>query len=340
MGYWGFGKLERGKQLRVCAPGYFYWSKPSHTREVPSSRIFVTFLLRTEQRISLFRLFSVTNIPCAKCIVLYTYFLIPSSHLIGQDFDSNLESVKLDIISTIVSISLYAWILRWLAAQTGTPPTLQICIACHFSQAIPFRLLFSYYIQCLSVNQKVRRLYGEKCPVSLSLCSQSISHITAIYRISLNRIRSSIYSLTADEKEHQARKQLLLSPSSLQHLLAIITKRGNHAYYNWLARRRHGRKDLIVKLNEPLWYYDWARKYRQVIYHKTVIKILIRIGRFILIANTCTAFIASEVFSVLNIRSPTSHPVRNASMDVLVEPVQRTIPAIMVIWKSGLHQLW
>lgn len=167
--------------------------------------------------------------------------------------------------------------------------------------------------------------------MSLSLCSQSISHITSIYRISLNRIGSSIYSLTADEKEHQTRKQLLLSPSSLQYLLAIITKIGNHAYYNWLASTRHGRKDLIIKLIEPLWYYDWARKYRQVIYHKTVIKILIRIGRFILIANTCAAFIGSEVFSVLNIRNPTSHPVRNASMDVLVEPAQRTIPAIMVI---------
>lgn len=225
---------------------------------------------------------------------------------------------------------MYAWILRWVAAQVGTPPTLQICIACHFSQeiylsaSILHSLLSSLFLLSpVSLRlSKVCQLYGEKGPVRSSLCSQSISHITAIYRISLNRMGSSIHSLTTDEKEHQARKQLILSPS-LQYLLAIITKRGNRPYYNWLARRRHGRKDPIIELNEPLWYCDWARKRRQVIYHKSVINILIRIGRFMLIANTCAAFIGSEVFSVLNIRSPTSHPVRKASMDVLVESAQK-----------------
>lgn len=140
---------------------------------------------------------------------------------------------------------MYAWILRWVAAQVGTPPTLQICIACHFSQeiylstSILHSLLSSLFLLSpVSLRlSKVCQLYGEKGPVRSSLCSQSISHITAIYRISLNRMGSSIHSLTTDEKEHQARKQLILSPS-LQYLLAIITKRGNRPYYNWLARRR------------------------------------------------------------------------------------------------------
>lgn len=48
LGYCGFEKLERGKQLKVCAPGYFYCANRVTPVIVPSSRIFVTFLLLTE----------------------------------------------------------------------------------------------------------------------------------------------------------------------------------------------------------------------------------------------------------------------------------------------------
>lgn len=135
-----------------------------------------------------------------------------------------------------------------------TPPTLQICIVCHFSQKIYLGTRILHSILCslflsspvsLSKSKGLSALWRKVSSEVIALQSINQSyhrHISDIFDIQFNRRRERAPSSQA----------ILLSPSSLHYLLAIITKRGNRAFNNWLAKRRHGRKDLIIELNEPL----------------------------------------------------------------------------------------